>query len=67
MCSNENRDALRPERFAIFPLGMGIVWRSAVPGKRHKFRSEDVMGGLYLGIAITAEALVAMGMVIAFM
>ena len=33
-----------------------------------KFPSTDVMGGLYLGIAVTGvEALVAMGLVIAFM
>jgi hypothetical protein len=38
-----------------------------VLGKQPKFQS-DVMGGLYLGIAITGvEALVAMGLVIAFM
>ena len=33
-----------------------------------KFPSVDVMGGLYLGVAVTGvEALVAMGLVIAFM
>lgn len=38
-----------------------------MPGKQPRFQS-DVMGGLYLGIAITGvEALVAMGLVIAFM
>ncbi len=32
------------------------------------FQSQDVMGGFYLGIAVTGvEALVAMGLVIAFM
>jgi hypothetical protein len=37
-------------------------------GKLTKFQSPDVMGGLYLGIAVTGvEALVAMGLVIAFM
>jgi hypothetical protein len=37
-------------------------------GKHIKFPSGDVMGGLYLGVAITGvEALVAMGLVIAFM
>jgi hypothetical protein len=37
-------------------------------GKLTKFQSQDVMGGLYLGIALTGvEALVAMGLVIAFM
>jgi hypothetical protein len=41
---------------------------SAVPGKQPKFQYENVMGGLYLGIAVTGvEALVAMGLVIAFM
>jgi hypothetical protein len=33
-----------------------------------KFQSRDVMGGLYLGVAVAGvEALVAMGLVIAFM
>ncbi|SHL03680.1 hypothetical protein SAMN05444159_4832 [Bradyrhizobium lablabi] len=33
-----------------------------------KFQPEDVMGGLYLGVAVTGlNALVAMGLVIAFM
>jgi hypothetical protein len=37
-------------------------------GKLIKFRSQDVMGGLYLGVAVAGvEALVAMGLVIAFM
>jgi hypothetical protein len=37
-------------------------------GKLTKFQPQDVMGGLYLGIALTGvEALVAMGLVIAFM
>jgi hypothetical protein len=37
-------------------------------GKQSKFPSEDVMGGLYLGVAVTGvNALVAMGLVIAFM
>jgi hypothetical protein len=36
--------------------------------KKIRFPSADVMGGLYLGVAITGvEALVAMGIVIAFM
>ena len=36
--------------------------------KKIKFPSVDVMGGLYLGVAVTGvEALVAMGLVIAFM
>ena len=39
-----------------------------MPGKLPKFQSVDVIGGLYLGIAVTGvEALVAMGLVIAFM
>jgi hypothetical protein len=42
--------------------------RSAVPGRQPELQSENVMGGLCLGIAITGvEALVAMGLVIAFM
>jgi hypothetical protein len=37
-------------------------------GKLIKFQSQDVMGGLYLGVAIAGvEALVAMALVIAFM
>jgi hypothetical protein len=43
-------------------------WETAMAGKKHKFQSENVMGGLYLGIAITGvNALIAMGLVIAFM
>jgi hypothetical protein len=43
-------------------------WETAVPGKQHKFQSENVMGGLYLGIAVTGvNALIATGLVIAFM
>jgi hypothetical protein len=37
-------------------------------GKHIKFPSADDMGGLYLGVAVTGvNALVAMGIVIAFM
>ena len=36
--------------------------------KQPEFQFANVMGGLYLGIAVTgAEALVAMGLVLAFM
>jgi hypothetical protein len=43
-------------------------WETAVPGKQHKFQSENVMGGLYFGIAFTGvNALIATGLVIAFM
>jgi hypothetical protein len=39
-----------------------------LPGKQPKFQSANVMGGLYLGIAVTGvEALIAMGLVWAFM
>jgi hypothetical protein len=39
-----------------------------LPGKQSKSQSANVMGGLYLGIAVTGvEALVAMGLVLAFM
>jgi hypothetical protein len=39
-----------------------------VPGKQHKLQFENVMGGLYLGIAFTGvNALIATGLVIAFM
>jgi hypothetical protein len=39
-----------------------------MPGKQHKFQYENVMGGLYLGIAVTGvNALIAAGLVIAFM
>jgi hypothetical protein len=42
--------------------------RTLMVGKKIKFPSADVMGGLYLGVAVTGiEALVAMGLVIAFM
>jgi hypothetical protein len=38
-----------------------------MPGKI-KFQSENVMGGLYLGVAVAGvNALVAMGLIIAFM
>ena len=44
------------------------AWRTALPGKQPKFQSANVMGGLYLGIAVTGvEALVAMGLVMAVM
>ena len=37
-------------------------------GKLTKLQSQDVMGGFYLGVAVVGvEALVAMGLVIAFM
>jgi hypothetical protein len=37
-------------------------------GKLIKFQPQDVMGGLYLGVAVAGvNALVAMGLVIAFM
>jgi hypothetical protein len=43
-------------------------WETAVPGKQHKFHSENVMGGLYLGIAVTGvNALIATALVIPFM
>jgi hypothetical protein len=39
-----------------------------LPGKQPRFQSANVMGGLYLGIAVTGvEALIAMGLVLAFM
>ena len=39
-----------------------------MPDKRIKFRSENVMGGLYLGIVVTGvNALVATALVIAFL
>ena len=41
---------------------------TAMPGKQQKFQAENVMGGLYLGLAFTGvNALIAMGLVIAFM
>jgi hypothetical protein len=43
-------------------------WGTAMPGKQHKFQSENVMGGLYFGIAFTGvNALIATGLVIALM
>jgi hypothetical protein len=42
--------------------------KNPMVGKLIKFQSQDVMGGLYLGVAVAGvEALVAMGLVIAFM
>jgi hypothetical protein len=41
---------------------------SAMPDRRIKFKSESVMAGLYLGIAVTGvNALVGMALGIAFM
>jgi hypothetical protein len=37
-------------------------------GKLTRFQQQDVMGGLYLGVAVAGvEALVAMGLIIAFL
>jgi hypothetical protein len=37
-----------------------------MPGRQTKFQSENIMAGLYLGVAVAgANALVAMGLVIA--
>jgi hypothetical protein len=48
-------------------VGQG-TGRTLMVRKKIKFPSADVMGGLYLGVAVTGvEALVAMGLVIAFM
>jgi len=39
-----------------------------MPEKRIKFRSENVIGGLYLGIIVTSvNALVATALVVAFL
>ena len=39
-----------------------------MPARQIKLQSESVMAGLYLGVAVTGvNALVAMGLVIAFM
>jgi hypothetical protein len=44
------------------------IRRNPMIGRQIKFPTEDVMGGLYLGVAFTGvNALVAMGLVIAFM
>jgi hypothetical protein len=41
---------------------------SAMPARQIKFQSGSVMAGLYLGVAVTGvNALVAMGLIIAFM
>jgi hypothetical protein len=59
-----------PERnsgFRVIYLGGAIAWDVAMPRRRINWKSEDVMAGLYLGIAVTSvNALVAMGIVIAF-
>jgi hypothetical protein len=45
-----------------------IAWGGAMPSRQIRLKSESVMAGLYLGIAVTSlNALVAMGLVIAFM
>jgi hypothetical protein len=55
------------------PISRVIYWagkkgKPPMVRKKIKFPSADVMGGLYLGVAVTGvEALVAMGLVIAFM
>ena len=42
--------------------------RKSMVGKLTKIQQHDIMGGLYLGVAVTGvEALVAMALVIAFM
>ena len=46
------------------------LWKGRTPmiHQKIKFPSADVMGGLYIGVAVTGvEALVAMALVIAFM
>jgi hypothetical protein len=50
-------------------VAQGIsIRRNPMIGRQIKFPTEDVMGGLYLGVAFTGvNALVAMGLVIAFM
>jgi hypothetical protein len=41
---------------------------TAVPVRQIKLQKESVMAGLYLGVAVTGvNALVAMGLIIAFM
>jgi hypothetical protein len=54
-------------RFPRDLFGWAIAWDVAMPRRRINWKSEDVMAGLYLGIAVTGvNALVAMGIVIAF-
>ena len=61
ICPGTNPDLPRD----VLVQGKG---RTLMVGKKIKFPSADFMGGLYLGVAVTgAEALVAMGLVIAFM
>lgn len=59
-----------PERFYDFRLmylGGAIAWDVAMPLSQINWKSEDVMAGFYLGIAVTGvNALVAVGVVIAF-
>ena len=61
-----------PERipsYRVMYLGGPIARKgNAMSGKRINLRKESIMAGLYLGIAVTGlNALVAMGLVIAFM
>jgi hypothetical protein len=59
-----------PERNSgsrVIYLGGAIAWDVAMPRRQINWKSEDVMAGLYLGIAVAGvNALVAMGVVIAF-
>ena len=51
----------------VIYLSGAIAWDVAMPCRQINWKSEDVMAGLYLGIAVTGlNALVAMGIVIAF-
>jgi hypothetical protein len=53
-------------RFSRDLSGWDYAWDVQMPGRQIK--SESVMAGLYLGIAVTSvNALVATGLVIAFM
>jgi hypothetical protein len=54
-------------RFPRDLFGWDLARGSATPGKI-KFQSENIMAGLYLGVAVAGvNALVATGLVIAFM
>jgi hypothetical protein len=56
-------------QFARDLLGQGNSMRKCgAPMDRSKHELQSVMGGLYLGVAVAGvEALIAMGLVIAFM
>jgi hypothetical protein len=73
-CSPWDRGCYSARFTEQFPSFRVTLWvgqlheGNAMPAKRNNLQNENFMGGLYLGVAVTSvEALVAMGLVIAFM